>query len=168
MMKAVRTLVFALLAFCPALANAGEAVHGVWLRGGHDETMEFYDCEGKLCARGELPLPDGSPPPLILNHAEKTAPNKWKGDLFNPEDGKLYPGTITLDNANQLTLTGCLIAFLCQSETWSRVVKAPTSKAPTAAASAPKTAAPAAAPASKTPAAAPTPKTAPPAASTKH
>jgi uncharacterized protein (DUF2147 family) len=159
MMKTVRTFVLALLALRPALADAGEAVHGVWLRGGHDETMEFYDCDGKLCARGELPLPDGSPPPLILNHAEKTAANKWKGDLFNPEDGKLYPGTITLDSANQITLTGCLIAFLCQSETWSRVVKAPSA----AAAPSSKT------PSSKTPAAAaPGPKTAPPAASTKH
>jgi len=103
-----------------------EAIHGVWLRtGGHNERLEFFDCDGRLCARGDLPMPDGSPPPLILRNAEKAGPNQWKGELFNPENGKLYSGKITLNAPNQLTLTGCLIAFLCQSETWTRVSKPP-------------------------------------------
>jgi uncharacterized protein (DUF2147 family) len=102
---------------------AGEAIHGLWVRGGHDnEKLEFYDCDGQLCAKEtELP-PDGSPATVILRHAAKTAPDQWKGPLFNPENGKLYTGTITLDKPNQLTLKGCLIAFLCQSETWTRVI----------------------------------------------
>lgn len=191
MMKTVRFFVAALLTLGPALAVAGESVHGVWLRGGHDEKMEFYGCDGKLCAKGVEALPDGSPPPLILDHAEKTESNKWKGDLFNPEDGKLYPGTITLESANQMTLTGCLIGFLCQSESWSRVAKAPAAstsktstdktlgdktpgdkspgdKSPSAKTPGDKT------PSTKTPSAkppavgAPAPKTAPPAASTQQ
>ncbi len=104
---------------------AGEAIYGVWVRGGHDdEKLEFYDCDGQLCAKEtELP-PDSPPATVILRHAAKTTPNQWKGELFNPENGKIYTGTITLDKPNQLTLKGCLIAFLCQSETWTRVVKA--------------------------------------------
>ena len=104
-------------------AQAEEPIYGIWVRGGRQEKLEFFDCEGKLCARGVIPLPDGSPPPLILRNAPQTAPNQWKGDLYNPENGKLYSGTITLNNPKQLTLTGCLIAFLCQSETWTKVVK---------------------------------------------
>lgn len=104
-------------------AQAEEAIYGIWVRGGRQEKLEFFDCEGKLCARGVIPLPDGSPPPLILRNAPQTAPNQWKGDLYNPENGKLYSGTITLNNPKQLTLTGCLIAFLCQSESWTKVVK---------------------------------------------
>jgi uncharacterized protein (DUF2147 family) len=108
-------------------AQAEEAIYGVWVRGGHQEKLEFFDCDGKLCARGVVPLPDGSPPPLILRNAPQIAANQWKGDLFNPENGKTYSGTITLNSPKQLTLTGCLIAFLCQSETWTKVVKnAPT------------------------------------------
>jgi uncharacterized protein (DUF2147 family) len=133
-MKHVRGFLLALLAFAPAAAGAGEAVHGVWARdGGANEQLEFFDCAGKLCAKGILPMLDGSPAPLILRSAVKTAPNHWKGELFNPENGKLYSGEITLDNPNQLTLTGCLIAFLCQSETWTRVPKTPVPKTPAAA-----------------------------------
>ena len=66
---------------------------------------------------------------MILRHAAKVAPNEWKGPIFNPENGKLYPSTITLDKPNQLTLKGCLIAFLCQSETWTRDITAAPDKA---------------------------------------
>ncbi|WP_442754924.1 DUF2147 domain-containing protein [Methylocystis sp. JAN1] len=105
----------------PQIASAMD-IYGVWVRDGHPtDKLEFFDCQGKLCAKGILPMLDGSPAPLILRHAAKTGPNSWKGDLFNPEDGKTYTGKITYEAPNQLTLTGCLVAFLCQSETWTRV-----------------------------------------------
>lgn len=105
----------------PFSAQAAEPIYGVWVRDGHpDDKLEFYDCKGKLCARGTLPLPDGSPAPEILRKAAKNGDNSWKGDLFNPEDGKTYTGSITYDSTNKLTLSGCLMIF-CQSETWTRV-----------------------------------------------
>jgi len=112
----------AVLAICgPLAAQAAEPIYGVWVRDGHpDDKLEFYDCKGKLCARGTLPLPDGSPAPEILRKAAKNGDNSWKGDLFNPEDGKTYTGSITYDSTNKLTLSGCLMIF-CQSETWTRV-----------------------------------------------
>lgn len=114
-----------LFALAPLVATAKEGVFGVWMRGGHTEKMEFFDCDGKLCAHGIIPSPDGSPPPMILRHAAKTGPNQWKGDLFNPENAKTYTGTVTLDEPDKMTLTGCLMSFLCQSEPWTRVA-APT------------------------------------------
>lgn len=132
MMKVIICFLWGLAFITPTAADAGDAILGVWVRGGHIEKLEFFDCEGKLCARGTLPRPDGSPPPLILRHATKTEPNKWKGDLFNPENGKTYNAIITLDSPTQLTLTGCLIAFLCQSETWNKIpVETPSQKTPT-------------------------------------
>jgi uncharacterized protein (DUF2147 family) len=126
MKKFVRGIVLAVPLLSPAAAAPVETIYGVWVRDGHDEDkLEFFDCAGKLCAKGILPMLDGSPPPEVLRNAVKTAPNHWKGELFNPENGKLYSGTIVLDNPNQLTLKGCLIAFLCQSETWTRVPKTP-------------------------------------------
>lgn len=116
----------------PLAADAAETIYGVWVREGHPtDKLEFFDCAGKLCAKGVLPMLDGRPPPLVLRSAAKTGPNSWKGDLFNPEDGKTYTGKITYDSTNQLTLTGCLVAFLCQSETWTRV-SGPTKPAATA------------------------------------
>jgi len=137
-MKLAPALLCAALGLAPPLAVAGpaavavEPVYGVWMRGGHTEKMEFYDCAGNLCARGLLPGLDGSPPLVILRNAAKIAPNQWRGDLFNPENGKIYGGTITLNTPTQLTLTGCLVAFLCQSETWTKVPPpvAPTSRPP--------------------------------------
>ena len=112
----------AVMAICgPFPTLAAEPIYGVWVRDGHpDDKLEFYDCKGKLCARGTLPLPDGSPAPEILRKAAKNGENSWKGDLFNPEDGKTYTGSITYDSTNKLTLSGCLMIF-CQSETWTRV-----------------------------------------------
>jgi len=110
----------ALLLVLASPCQAAEAVHGVWARKGHDDRLEFFDCDGQLCARE--PGADAKAP-MIVRHAKKTAPNQWKGDIFNPENGKIYSATVTLDSATQMTLTGCLIAPLCQSETWTRVGK---------------------------------------------
>jgi uncharacterized protein (DUF2147 family) len=122
---------FAAMALCaPSASLAADAIYGVWVRDGHPtDKLEFYDCSGKLCAKGTLPGVDGSPPPIILRSAAKTGPNNWKGDLFNPEDGKTYTGKISYDSPTQMTMTGCLVAFLCQSETWTRVSGPPKPKA---------------------------------------
>jgi uncharacterized protein (DUF2147 family) len=126
MRKKIVCLVTAMAWFSPCLSNAAEPIYGVWGRDGHpDDKLEFYDCANKLCAKGTLPLPDGSPPPEILRNAAKSGANGWKGDLYNPEDGKTYGGQITYDSPTKLTLTGCLMGFLCQSETWTRISSAP-------------------------------------------
>ncbi len=121
MKRLLPSIVAATALFASYAASAVE-IYGVWSRDGHPtDKLEFFDCSGKLCAKGLLPMRDGSPPPLILRQAAKIGPNSWKGDLYNPEDGKTYTGKITFDSANQLTLSGCLVAFLCQSETWTRI-----------------------------------------------
>lgn len=122
-MKRVLLSIVAAAAFAvPSMSAAADAIYGVWVREGHPtDKLEFYDCSGKLCAKGVLPMLDGSPAPIIVRSAAKTGPNSWKGDLFNPEDGKTYTGKISYDSPTELTLTGCLVAFLCQSETWTRV-----------------------------------------------
>ncbi|HEY8260992.1 MAG TPA: DUF2147 domain-containing protein [Methylosinus sp.] len=127
------TFLGCLTAASPALAGAGDPIYGVWVRDGHNQKLEFFDCEGHLCARGVFPPPPpGAQPALILRYAARIEPNKWKGDLFNPENGKTYSGMITLDSPTRLTLTGCLIAFLCQSEGWTKIpVEVPSQKTPT-------------------------------------
>jgi len=88
----------ALVLLLASPAYAVEAIYGVWVRGGHeDEKLEFYDCDGQLCAKETVLPKDGSPAIVILRHAAKVAPNEWKGPIFNPENSKLYSSTITLD-----------------------------------------------------------------------
>lgn len=122
MKKACLRVAMAIALCAPTAANAVDAIYGVWVREGHpDDKLEFYDCTGKLCAKGIEPMPDGSPPPVVLKNAAKTTPNHWEGDINDPESGKTYIGKIALDSPTTLTMTGCLVAFLCQSETWTKV-----------------------------------------------
>jgi len=121
MKKTAFSIVAVMALLGPFAAHAAEPIYGVWVRDGHpDDKLEFYDCAGKLCARGTEQMPDGAAAPEILRNAAKNGANSWKGDLFNPEDGKTYGGSVTYDSTTKLTLTGCLMGFLCQSETWTR------------------------------------------------
>jgi uncharacterized protein (DUF2147 family) len=121
MKKTAFSIVAVMALLGPFAAHAAEPIYGVWVRDGHpDDKLEFYDCAGKLCARGTEQTPDGGAPPEIIRQAAKNGANSWKGDLFNPEDGKTYGGSVTYDSTTKLTLTGCLMGFLCQSETWTR------------------------------------------------
>ena len=46
---------------------------------------------------------------------------RYEGQIYNSEDGKFYKVTIWTDAPNELTVKGCLIAFLCKSQTWNKV-----------------------------------------------
>lgn len=122
MRKVILRVAMAAALCAPTAAHAVDAIYGVWVREGHpDDKLEFYDCSGKLCAKATEPMPDGSPAPQVLKNAAKTTPNHWEGDINDPESGKTYIGKIALESPTSLTMTGCLVAFLCQSETWTKV-----------------------------------------------
>ena len=47
--------------------------------------------------------------------------DKWKGQVYNAEDGKTYSGSITLVDAKTLTLQGCALGgLICKNQTWTR------------------------------------------------
>ncbi|HSR79376.1 MAG TPA: DUF2147 domain-containing protein, partial [Hyphomicrobiaceae bacterium] len=54
----------------------------------------------------------------IFQGWREAGPNKWKGAVYDPEDGRDYDVDISLAG-DRLTLKGC-IAFLCDSDTWTR------------------------------------------------
>lgn len=58
---------------------------------------------------------------LILG-LKPNADAHYEGKIYNSEDGKSYDVTIWTDAPNELTVRGCLIAFLCKSQTWNKVV----------------------------------------------
>ena len=57
---------------------------------------------------------------LILG-LKPNADARYEGKIYNSEDGKSYDVTIWTDTPGELTVRGCLIAFLCKSQTWSKV-----------------------------------------------
>ena len=58
---------------------------------------------------------------LQLIDGLKPEEEKFSGDLYNIEEGKLYQVSLERENASELTVSGCLLKVLCGSQTWTRV-----------------------------------------------
>ena len=77
---------------------------------------------------------------LILG-LKPNADARYEGKIYNSEDGKSYDVTIWTETPGELTVRGCLIAFLCKSQTWTKVADVLPGQltAPTNAAGGPRT-----------------------------
>ena len=123
-------------------ASAGDP-RGNWMTENGRAKVAIANCGGALCgnivalkepndpATGK-PKTDSNNP----NAARRTRPligvqivigmmpdtaDKWKGQVYNAEDGKTYSGSITLVNATTLTLQGCALGgLICKNQTWTR------------------------------------------------
>lgn len=139
-----------LLAFALSVTSvpafASDAVHGLWLTEAKTGTIRVADCgpgpmEGTPCGTiVTADIPDGEPATDVNNSdpALRDTPiigltmldgfeesrDKWKkGRIYNPEDGKSYKSSIQLDDdPDVLKVKGC-IAFLCQTQRWTRVAE---------------------------------------------
>jgi len=58
--------------------------------------------------------------PILMDMAP-TNPNKWEGNVYNSENGKIYSASITLSDPNTVRIQGCVLGFLCGGESWTRV-----------------------------------------------
>jgi len=131
---ALMALTFACRSAC---AQSAEDAFGLWLNPENGSNIEFYKCGGEgLCAKltkvtdGQL-TDDKNPDPtkrgqpviglLIMENAKKTGANKWSGMLYNRENGKSYSGTLTVKTKDAIDLSGCVVAVLCRTVTWTRI-----------------------------------------------
>ena len=62
--------------------------------------------------------------PILLAMAP-TRPNRWEGEIYNSNNGKIYSSNISMVNENTLKLEGCVLGFLCGGENWTRVTTPP-------------------------------------------
>ncbi len=126
---------------CTAAAQS-QGILGVWLTEKKNARVEISNCAppaqglcGKIVWISEPNDKDGHPqtdkanedaslrnrPLMGLSLFEgwrEIGASKWKGSIYDAEDGKSYDIEITL-NGDTLKLEGC-IAFLCDSDTWTR------------------------------------------------
>jgi uncharacterized protein (DUF2147 family) len=58
---------------------------------------------------------------IVLGMQPGGTADNWTGEVYNPEDGKTYSGSLTMTGVNELSLAGCVLAVLCKSQTWTRV-----------------------------------------------
>ena len=103
--------------------------------------------------------------PILLGMAPGADPNRWEGQIYNSENGKLYTANISLKSDDVLKVQGCVLGILCGGQDWTRVKDpaAPGGTARPASGATVAKPAPAAAPGPKTTAATPAAKPAGPA-----
>lgn len=103
-------------------------------------TVEVAHCGPALC--GTLTDSDGiraNPRLLDVKNKDKTQQGRavkglrmlygftWDGSawtggqVYNPDDGGTYKGTITPIDADHLKLRGCIVWPLCKTQVWTRV-----------------------------------------------
>jgi uncharacterized protein (DUF2147 family) len=124
------------VASAPASAQKAEDALGVWLNPENGSNVEFYKCGDGVCGK-IVKVTDGQKTDdknpdaakksrpiiglVIMEGAKKTGDNKWAGTLYNRENGKNYSGTLTVKTKDTLDLSGCVVAVLCKTVTWTRV-----------------------------------------------
>jgi uncharacterized protein (DUF2147 family) len=130
-----------LAAMTPACAGD---LHGAWLTENGRATVAIADCGGALCGKiialKEPNDPATGTPKTDKNNsdaAKRVRPligvqividmkpdgttDKWKGRVYNAEDGNTYSGSITLVNAKTLNLQGCALGgLICKTQRWTR------------------------------------------------
>ncbi|MDH3740344.1 MAG: DUF2147 domain-containing protein [Hyphomicrobiales bacterium] len=86
---------------------------------------EPYEADGQPKRDTENPDPAKRNRPLIgmrILHdmAQVTGQARWEGQIYNPEDGKHYAGSMMI-RGDQLEVEGCVLIVVCQSQTWTRM-----------------------------------------------
>ena len=123
-------------------AAAADAI-GTWYTGDKESQVKIVNCGGGLCGNlvwlKEPNDPATGRPKTDKNNADaskqsrpllgvpivlgmkSSGPGQWSGEVYNASDGKTYSGSFTLTGPNSADLKGCVLGFLCKSQTWTRV-----------------------------------------------
>ncbi|WP_034961562.1 DUF2147 domain-containing protein [Erythrobacter longus] len=130
-------LAAAFLAF-PAQALAADSIAGRWVTQDRDAVVEIKQCGNVTCgriARFLVTPPDGADQrdinnpdanlrqrkllglPILTQFREDGS--KWRGRIYDPNNGKSYRSVIQRKGANTIEVSGCIGPF-CQTQTWRR------------------------------------------------
>ncbi|WP_417280947.1 DUF2147 domain-containing protein [Celeribacter sp.] len=134
-----RTALLAGLAAAPLLLAAASAqaadAKGEWVRPSGSSKIRIENCGNALCGKliwlrdprndTQNPDPARRSRPLLGSQTvigmKPSGDNRWKGKVYNAEDGKTYSGVMTLVSDDKLKLEGCVLGgLICKGETWSR------------------------------------------------
>lgn len=133
-MKVKLALAAVMLAGLAVPAVAQDA-SGTWLTASGETRVRIAPCGGGLCGtivwtKNAAAKDEHNPNAALKNRSlvginmitmKPAGDKKWSGTLYNPQDGKVYSGTLTQNGANSLSLSGCVAGIFCRSQTWTRV-----------------------------------------------
>ena len=57
----------------------------------------------------------------LMTGLEKDEDSAYAGEIYNADNGKMYAVTLAVEKADELHVKGCMLKFLCGSQTWTRV-----------------------------------------------
>lgn len=104
----------------PAFAQGAT---GVWQRDDGRSRIRIAPCGADLCGTIVWLQDKKSPAKIgqrVLFNMKPDGANAWRGNAFNPEDGRNYAGKMTLSGA-RLTTSGCVLGgMVCRSMGWRR------------------------------------------------
>jgi len=130
-----RHLVIVLLAFVCSPALAADPI-GEWLVKDGGAQIRIEPCAdalwGVISWTREPAVDSNNPDPAkrtrsivgvsILRGMKATAANKWEGEVYNAQNGKMYSANITLVSDDVLKIQGCVFGgIFCGGENWTRV-----------------------------------------------
>ena len=139
---AIMSTLLAVMSVTPAVAQLREKALGVWAEEDGEAYIEIAPCQDKLCGHIvwlKKPTDDNGRPQMDLNNPNPALrgrpilgllimaglqPNDdntyLEGQVYNSEDGKIYEIYLTPEG-DTMEVEGCLMKFLCDSQTWTRV-----------------------------------------------
>ena len=130
----------AVFAFSTASQASAADPSGIWAKDDGSAKMEVKKCGRGICSkivwlkdptdlRGQ-PLRDARNEdtsmrnrPIIglslFSNMTATEANTWVGNVYNPEEGKIYADVkVTLASRRQIVLKGCKAWVLCREKVW--------------------------------------------------
>lgn len=120
-----------------APAHAAEPITGQWLTVNGDAIVTIAPCGAGVCGRITRiihadPRGDGTdrlnPDPTLRSRKVlgleiipgfTDAGKDWRGTIYSPQVGKSYKAYLSRAPDGSLKVTGCIAAFLCQSQKWA-------------------------------------------------
>lgn len=143
MKKAVAVVMLVtLLGATGAAARAETEVTGTWVMDNGKVTVRVSSCGASLCGtivglkkpldkNGNAKLDRENPNPAlrsrpvigltILSNMRPAGSNRWKGKIYNPDDGKTYTSRMKLQGDNVMKVEGCVAGVLCKAMKFVRI-----------------------------------------------
>jgi uncharacterized protein (DUF2147 family) len=133
--------VAAMTAVSPIAMSRAEEPYGTWAMSNGKVIVKVSDCGGRLCGtiiglKEPISKIDGKPKvdrenpdaskrkrPLIglsiLIGMKPAGDNKWKGAIYNPDDGRTYSANVRLDG-DTMKVQGCVAGIFCKTNKFVR------------------------------------------------
>lgn len=96
-------------------AASADPIEGSW-RTKNGDIAAISACGGSFCIK----LTSGDYAGKSIGKMTANGADSYTGSITKPSNGKTYSGSAKL-SGNSLKLSGCVLAILCESQTWKKL-----------------------------------------------